>query len=322
MTHRLGFAFLFLLGCQGEAGSTADGPTDGAPSSSSSSGASGTPDSGAPNDAGGTSDGGDGGGPKGCPTRKPGTVVFVGDSITAGAGQPPYYRALLAANDDAKYPAWKGRDLATCGIAAANVVNVSKGGAVATIPTNNDPDDARVLYNQAKKIPRALAGPVIVIGTIGGNDGQLALVGQVRGTSTLAQSIARFTAGLGAALDELEAPNRFGAGVEASIILTNVYDPSDGSGVFDHAPSNAKCPSALGLWPASTPTTPFFTQLNTAMSAEVAKHPSVALLDLHARFAGHGVTKPQATNWFVSDCIHPDATGHDAVRDLFWNALP
>ena len=37
----------------------------------------------------------------------------LGDSISAGGGEGPFFYDLLVANDDTTYPAWHGKDLQT-----------------------------------------------------------------------------------------------------------------------------------------------------------------------------------------------------------------
>ena len=265
--------------------------------------------------------------PTACPTAKFKTLVVVGDSISdvgAGSGsEGPFYRALLLNNDDTKYPEWKGFDLATCwGLAAANVVKVSKGGAVATIPSPNSPTNRGILLNQVTSLPATLEGPVLVVGTIGGNDVQSGLVTVLTGTKAqVAAQIAAFAAGAEAALAELTKADRFGAGVKVEVLLTNVYDPSGGTGHFYYEPSAADCPGALGFWPEKRETRTALEPWNAALAAEVAKHPNVKLLDLAAPFVAHAVDTPAATNWFYKDCIHPSSLGHHATRGVFWEGM-
>jgi hypothetical protein len=132
--------------------------------------------------------------PTACPTAKYKTLVVLGDSISdVGAGtasELPLYRTLLVQNDDAKYPEWKGFDLSTCWMLdpTNGVVKGSKGGAVATVPQNNSPADKSILLNQATGLPTTLAGPVLVVGTIGGNDVQKGLVTVLTGTPAQVQT--------------------------------------------------------------------------------------------------------------------------------------
>jgi GDSL-like Lipase/Acylhydrolase family len=268
--------------------------------------------------------------PTACPTAKYQTLVVVGDSISdvggsgGGAGQEPFYRTLLVKNDDALYPEWKGFDLSTCwGLdGATNVVKVSKGGAVATVPANNDPSDKGILLNQVTSLPATLPGPVLVVGTIGGNDVQAGLVTVLTGSPAQVQAkIDAFVAGFGQAMAEITKPDRFGAGVKVSTLITNVYDPSGGTGHFYYEPEKKTCPGALGFWPDNKETTTLLGQWNGAMATEAAKYPGVKLLELRAPFAAHAVSTAAATNWFYHDCIHPSSLGHDAVRGVMWAGL-
>ncbi len=301
-----------------------------------------SPDSGGASNEGGSSSGGDSGDktdaasggseipkPTACPTSKFKTLVIVGDSISdvgggGGAAQEPFYRTLLVKNDDARYPEWKGFDLSTCwGLdPGANVVKVSKGGAIATVPPNNDPNDKGILLNQVTGLPATLPGPVLVVGTIGGNDVQGGLVTVLTGTPAQLQAkIDAFIAGFGAAMTEVEKPDRFGAGVKVSVLMTNVYDPSGGTGHFFYEPKKVKCGGALGFWPDGRPTAPLLAQWNTAMATEAAKHAPVRLIELRAPFEAHSVSTTAETNWFYQDCIHPSSLGHNALRGVFWAGM-
>ena len=267
--------------------------------------------------------------PAACPTSKYKTLVVVGDSISdvggggGGSGQQPFYRTLLVTNEDALYPAWKGFDLSTCwGLGAANVVKGSKGGAVATVPASNDPTNKGVLLNQATALPATLEGPVLVVGTIGGNDVQSGLVAVVTGTPAQVQAkIDGFVSGYGKAMAELTRPDRFGAGVKVEVLMTNIYDPSGGTGHFYYQPKAATCAGALGLWPDKQETGPLLAQWNDAMAKETARYPAVRLLELNAPFKAHNVDSPAADNWFYQDCIHPSSLGHNALRGVFWAGM-
>lgn len=251
-----------------------------------------------------------------CPAKKYGTVVVVGDSISdVGSGsmqdkQQPFYRELLVKNDDTKYPDYKGKDFTACW-GSANVVKVSKGGAVAT-----EGGMASVLFDQAKSIPMTLPGPVLVVGTIGGNDVQRALPKVVLGQDVM-QDMMNFQKGLDDAFGELTKTDRFGAGVKADVYITNIYDPSGGSGNFSF-PDMTKCPGVLGFYPANMPTEPLLKPWNDIMTASANKA-GVKLLDMASLFKPHPVSSPDG--WLFTDCIHPNSAGHEHIRELFWNAI-
>jgi hypothetical protein len=268
--------------------------------------------------------------PTACPASKFKTLVVVGDSISdvggsgGGAGQEPFYRTLLVKNDDTLYPDYKGFDLSTCwGLdPTTNVVKASKGGAIATVPSPNTPGDAHILLNQVVGLPAALPGPVLVVGTIGGNDVQAGLVTVLTGTPAQLQAkIDGFVAGFGQAMAELTKVDRFGAGVKTTVLMTNVYDPSGGTGHFYYEPKKATCPGALGLWPDGKMTGPLLAQWNTAMATEAAKYQGLHLVELRAPFESHSVSTPQDSNWFYQDCIHPSSLGHNAIRGVFYAGM-
>ena len=198
-------------------------------------------------------------------------------------------------------------------VPSASCVHVSPPGA-----TENANDTTHHIFaNQVKDIPSDLAGPVLVIGTIGGNDVQAALPQVVLGAD-VSKQLGQFSTSLDDAFAELTAPDRFGKGVKADVLITNVFDPSDGTGDFAFA-DGTKCPGILALFPKGKATDPLLQPWNDAMTASSTKA-GVVLLDLHATFHGHGV--PAATgSWMHNDCIHPNTAGHDALRGLFWNAI-
>ena len=273
------------------------------------SGCSSSVDAGNPTDGGGSdtsSPGTDSGGET--PATGPlafKTYVILGDSISDGGGQAPFFYDLLQKNDDAKYPDYKGQDLTTK-YGAMKIEKHSKGGSTAVN-----------LDAQVGALPTSLEGPVLVTITIGGNDVQAALPA-ILGGGTDDVKRGQFQGYIQTALDELTKPGRFGAGVQVRIVMTNIYDPSDGTGNFTFA-TGTKCSGALGFWPAGKETKPLLDKWEDVMTAEAAKHPEVTLVDLRSRFNGHGV--PDAETWFVGDCIHPNAPGHNQVRGIAWDVI-
>jgi len=266
--------------------------------------------------------------PTACPSKKHATLVVLGDSISdigtgSGTDEQPFYRTLLVKNDDSLYPEYKGYDLATCWGLDPNtgVVKGSKGGAVATMP---DPPDttAHIFVNQTKALPATLAGPVLVVGTIGGNDVTAGLADVLLGTPAKQQAdIDAFIAGFGAAMAELTRADRFGAGVKVDVLITNIYDPSGGTGHFYYAPESQTCPGAFGLWPDNHATAAPLAAWNDAMANEAKKYPGVTLLDMHDPFIEHRVATPTGTTWYHDDCVHPNSLGHDAIRGIFFNGI-
>ncbi len=262
------------------------------------------PSTGSPADSG-TTETGTGTGPVTAGPTKYKTHVILGDSISDTGGEAPFYYALLDQNDDAKYPDAMGLDLKTTYGADLNIVKASRNGAKSVN-----------MLSQIASLPTSLPGPVLVTITIGGNDVQAAIGTIITGGDDTPQRN-DFAKYLGEGLAELNKPGRFGEGVQVKVLLANIYDPSDGTGKFVHASTGKKCPGALAYYPADKPTAPLLDPWEQVMTDAVAKYPnSTSLLDLRAKFQGHGVGS--ADPWFVTDCIHPNAKGHDALRDMFW----
>ena len=87
-----------------------------------------------------------------------GSYIELGDSISDGGGEPPFFYNLLFSNDDVNYPTWSGLDLKTRFNVQQHVH-----GAVAGAQTKDVP-------GQVTKLPASLPGPVLITITIGGND--------------------------------------------------------------------------------------------------------------------------------------------------------
>ena len=231
----------------------------------------------------GTSDGGDDtttGGPDGLPSL--GSLVVLGDSISDGGGQPPYYYALLRDDLDAYY-------------GGIEYVNNAESGS-----------ETGDLLGQVNGLPNSLPGPVAVVITSGGNDMKSAIQQIVIGADGPARTAMQ--GHVAAALDALLAPNRFGAGVEVFVFEGNIYDASDGAGDF----GAHDCAFGGGL--PAIPTDPIFDNWNGAI-AETVTSKGQTNVDMHAWFYGHGYAS--SPNWYAGDCTHPSTVGHEELQKLF-----
>ncbi len=212
-----------------------------------------------------------------------GSLVVLGDSISDGGGQPPFYYDLLRADLEAKYGPIQYENHAQSG---------SKTDA---------------LLGQAKGLPAQLAGPVVVVITSGGNDMKAALPQILGGLDGPIK--AGVAANIDKALAELLAPGRFGPGVDVHVFEGNVYDASDGQGNY----SQGKCAFGQGLPPI--PTGGYFDAWNATIRDAVLAHAQDPV-DMHMHFADHGFNHPP--NWYAADCTHPSTLGHDQLRRLFY----
>jgi lysophospholipase L1-like esterase len=97
----------------------------------------------------------------------------------------------------------------------------------------------------------------------------------------------------------------------AIIILTTVYDPSDGTGripgVHDGGP-------ALPL--------DVLDQLNNHIRTLAGGTPNILLADAHRHFLGHGITAAETDRWYWKrSLIEPNARGASEIRHLWLDAL-
>lgn len=243
--------------------------------------------------------------------RAPVRLVVMGDSISARAGasrDAVAYTRLLQDNATDAWPAYDDIDLQTAFPSITEVIDVSKGGA--TVPTMRS--------QQLPKLVEALgdtpaAGETVVVYTVGGNDAVAALTD----LANLEDNLTSLVDGYGDLADEV----RSLFADDVFLYVTNVYEPTDGTG-----DSDGNCfegiPFALAL--------PLLDGLNADLAAE-GEARGFAVLDLHGHFQGHGFQHDapaidaydadDPTMWFRDDCIHPNDRGHHEVRRLFFAGL-
>lgn len=233
-------------------------------------------------------------------------IVYLGDSITAGFGISTVenrYSKLLRDNNDARWPDFMGDDL-TARYGELEVVDVSRSGA--ETPDLID----RQIPDLAGRGP--FPGHSLVFITIGGND----LVGGLTSPGALANVPAEVEANIEAAVDELNAVLTGGA----SILITNIYEPTDGEGQTNACFFGLRVDSAE----------PALDDANGRTLA-LAQDKGFAWVDLRAHFKGHGFNHDRTTIdaydeadptlWLQDDCIHPTPRGHHEIRRLFLAAL-
>ena len=275
-------------GGTGVAGSGTGGVgTGGSGTGGSGTGGVGAGGSGTGGDTGGGGAGGGGTGGSAAGLPDVGTLVILGDSISDGGGQSPFYYNLLKADLQAKYGAIDYHHQAQSG---------SKTDA---------------LVPQINGLPGTLTAPVAVVITSGGNDMKAAIVQILAGIDD--NKRATMKANVKAALDLLLTPNKFGPGVDVHVFEGNIYDSSDGSGKY----GQFGCKAPLNLFPAQ-PTDTYFLNWNTVIADEVTAH-GQTLADMHGYFYGHGFQSNP--NWYVDDCIHPSQIGHDELRRFFYQEI-
>jgi lysophospholipase L1-like esterase len=246
-------------------------------------------------------------------------LLVAGDSIGVGAGASSpslSYASLLHHNDARAWPKATGHDLTMAGGAAVQQLNLSRSGAT-TADTL-----ARVRRHLGEHPGPLTAGHAVVTVTTGGNDLKNSFLGAMMAkapgqrAAIMASALQKTRADVATLCDVLQDGARFPGGV--TVMLANVYDPSDGKDWVASPYGTFKMP---GL--AQT-----LRQWNAALKQVAQEHHAI-VVDAHAAFHGHGYVGPEtaggssvgiAESWFA-DPIHPNDRGHHALRELFFAAL-
>lgn len=244
-------------------------------------------------------------------------VIFMGDSITAGFGAPGglSYPELLEDNDRRRWPEFETDDLATTHPGITDFVDVSVSGATTTTLLDGQ------LPALKTRLGASVSGETLVVITIGGNDVVRALSPTVDPKTV----IDRMLRNIEDIVDDLQGDDRFADGPPA-IYITNVYEPSDGTGQVQATSTHEGCFFGFDFGDAL----PELARYNEAFE-ELARDKGFAAVDMRGHFLGHGffskdddldVHHPDdPTKWFDADCIHPNSRGHHEIRRLFHAAI-
>jgi lysophospholipase L1-like esterase len=220
--------------------------------------------------------------------------LALGDSmsIDAYAGGPGRGAAsLLLRNRDGDFPDFTGRDLAARGYTGRLLAR----------------DGATSQDVRQHQLPLIDAVPDVVTLTAGGND-----VLQAYGDSAAARAaIGAVTGNVEVVLGTLRRITR-----SAPIVVTTVYDPSDGTGAVPGLPP----------WPGGLA---MIAALNDALRDLAAAHGAL-VAEVHRRFLGHGIaagdpgqpdSRPASADLWYCDVIEPNAWGAHAIRAVWWETL-
>ena len=241
--------------------------------------------------------------------KVPKTVIFVGDSITAGAGagnDDEDYVSLLVNNSNT-WPDWDGIDLATR-YPGINVVDVSEGGAWTGTVLNTQ------IEHLEEQLTLPLEGEVLVVMTVGGNDLQSVLMNPSGVDARLEKTVDNWRKIAAYFLDE----QRFPEG--STVLMANVYEPTDSVGQVGNCFYGLDISSLL----------PSLHDANTQLRG-LAKELGFSALDMRGTFLGHGFHYNDPTTpyynaddpslWIANSCTHPNPRGHHEIRSMFWRAI-
>jgi lysophospholipase L1-like esterase len=220
-------------------------------------------------------------------------AVALERTTTAGNVAPLGASSLLYKNSEEHWPDEIGEDLSSL-IPGIELQNLASDGA-----TIGD-----VFGEQLPQVEES-GEPMLITLTIGGND-LLSAYGS-RPKRALLEKIERDIAEAYDFLVDL-IRGRFSG---ATLIVTTVYDPSDGTGtipgVYDE----------LGKLPLD-----ILDRFNDHVRALAVGTPRVLLADVHRHFLGHGVTAAEADRWYWRrSLIEPNARGANEIRRLWIEVL-
>ncbi|MGH7629551.1 MAG: GDSL-type esterase/lipase family protein [Gemmatimonadales bacterium] len=96
----------------------------------------------------------------------------------------------------------------------------------------------------------------------------------------------------------------------ATLVLTTVYDPTDGTGRLP------------GFEPLGPLPLEYLERFNLHLRETARRTPGATLADVHRHFLGHGVTAPEGDRWYWQrNLIEPSARGASEIRRVWWHAL-
>ena len=213
--------------------------------------------------------------------------------IGKGAAAAVGAASLFYRNDDEVWPEFEGEDLRSREPSLEKLDLCVDG---ATIPHTRDfqlpkvPDDVR-------------AATSVVTVTAGGND---LLGGLFDGMSGLEQA----TRDAVRRYEDL-AERVVAALPSATILLTTVYDPTDGTGDLPNIPA--------GMGPLPMELLDVF---NEAVARVADEHDRARLADVHGHFLGHGLSAPEGERWYwETSPIEPGARGASEIRRVWLRSI-
>jgi lysophospholipase L1-like esterase len=195
--------------------------------------------------------------------------------------------ALLHSNDDTRWPEFRGRDLERLH-PALEFLNLAEDGAMI--------DD--IATEELSRLGRDSDDPGILLTlTAGGND----LLDALAARHPLDREVRRIERGytglIATVLEELPA---------ATLVLTTVYDPTDGTG---HLPGL----ESVGRLPLE-----YLDRFNQRVRDLARESDRIRLADVHRRFLGHGMTAPERDRWYWRrNPIEPNARGASEIRRVW-----
>jgi lysophospholipase L1-like esterase len=199
--------------------------------------------------------------------------------------------ALLFRNDDGRWPEFSGQDLSRES-PRIKFLNLAEDGAMIEDVTTEE----------LARLGRDSNDPgVLVTITAGGND----LLGALSSGRPLDKAVSQITRLYSDMVESVreELPH-------ATLVLTTVYDPSDGSGRLPGLERDGRLPIE------------YLDYFNDHVRQTAPATPGAILADVHRHFLGHGMTAPEKERWYWRrNPIEPNARGASEIRRVWWEVL-
>ncbi|HEY7636200.1 MAG TPA: SGNH/GDSL hydrolase family protein [Gemmatimonadales bacterium] len=199
--------------------------------------------------------------------------------------------SLFFRNDDARWPEFQGQDL-TRRWPGLEFRNLAEDGAMI--------DD--VATEELARLGHDSEDPGILITlTAGGNDLLDALVAGRPLDGAVSRITWRYAELVASVREELP---------RATLVLTTVYDPTDGTGRLPGF-------EAYGTLPLE-----YLDRFNHRVRETAHMTPGALLADARRDFLGHGVTAPEPERWYWRrNLIEPSARGASEIRRAWWRCV-
>ncbi len=199
--------------------------------------------------------------------------------------------ALLFRNDQIRWPEFRGLDLETLE-PEAEFLNLAEDGAMI--------DD--VATEELARLGRDNEDPGILLTlTAGGNDLLDALSAGRKLESAVGLAIKRYTDLVEVIREELP---------RATLILTTVYDPTDGTGRLPGLETHGRLPLEQ------------LDRFNQQIRETAHAMHDTFLADVHRHFRGHGLTAAEQHRWYWRrNPIEPNARGASEIRRVWWEIV-
>ena len=137
--------------------------------------------------------------------------------------------------------------------------------------------------------------------TAGGNDLLDALATGRRMEAAVSLAVRRYTDLVETVREELP---------RATLVLTAVYDPTDGTGRLPGLEGHGRLPIEQ------------LDRFNRQIGELALAMPGVLLADVHRHFLGRGVTAAEGDRWYWRrNLIEPNARGASEIRRVWWALL-